>query len=69
MTHLSSTRTARDKIGPAPVSVTLLPSTLRALYHAAGSALAGKTPEDPEAGDLRTFMRYVEARWSEIKNE
>jgi len=50
------------------VSVTLLPSTLRALYHAAGSALAGKTPKDPEAGELRTFMRYCEARWPGIEN-
>jgi len=49
------------------VTITLLPSALRALYHAAGSAVAGKTPEDPEAGALRDFLLYVEARWPEIK--
>ena len=53
--------------GINPVSLTLLPSTLRALYHAAGSALAGKTPDDPEADELRIFVRYVEARWPEIE--
>jgi hypothetical protein len=69
MTHLSSKRTACDKIELAPVSLTLLPSTLRALYHAAGSTLAGRPPDDPEAGDLRIFVRYVEARWPGMKNE
>ena len=51
-----------DKNESVPVTITVLPSGLRALYHAVGSALAGKTPDDPEAGELRIFVRYVEAR-------